>query len=154
MYLVLKMKLPICLLQVMPTILSVPENRQIFISKREAGEIFREKRFVFADNLETECIEDKCSRRELEECFDFETGLVKVEFQCCSETLANFPLNFTFFKNSAKPTEKYKHAKQCWFFVSQIENHEEMPNSEHARLMRKCLTDMRFGEILDDVSGK
>ena len=42
--------------------------------------MFREKRFVFADNLETECIEDKCSRRELEECFDFETGLVKVDF--------------------------------------------------------------------------
>ena len=60
----------------------MPENRQVFISKREAGEIFREKRFVFADNLETECIEDKCSQRELEECFDFETGLVKVGFQC------------------------------------------------------------------------
>ena len=58
----------------------MPENRQVFISKREAGEIFREKRFVFADNLETECIEDKCSQRELEECFDFETGLVKVDF--------------------------------------------------------------------------
>ena len=113
----------------------MPENRRVFISKREADEIFREKRFVFADNLETECIEDKCSRRELEECFDFETGLVKVVFQI-------FSVNFTSFKNSAKPTEKYKHAKQCWFFVGQMENHEEMPNREHARLMRKCLADM------------
>ena len=78
------MKLSIGLLQVIPSILSVPENRQVFISKREAGEIFREKRFVFADNLETECIEDKCSQRELEECFDFETGLIKVDFQYCS----------------------------------------------------------------------
>ena len=74
-----EMKLSISLLQVIPTIWSMPENRHVFISKREAGEIFREKRFVFADNLETECIEDKCSRRELEECFDFETGLVKVD---------------------------------------------------------------------------
>ena len=65
-----------------------------------------------------------------------------------------FFLNFTPFKNSAKPTEKYKNAKQCWFFVGQMKNHEEMPNNEHARLMRKCLADMRFGEILDDVSGK
>ena len=72
------MKLSIFLL--IQTIWSLPESRQVFISKREAGEIFREKRFVFADNLETECIEDKCSRRELEECFDFETGLVKVDF--------------------------------------------------------------------------
>ena len=78
------MKLSIGVLQVIPTILSMPENRQVFISKREAGEIFREKRFVFADNLETECIEDKCSQRELEECFDFETGLIKVDFQYCS----------------------------------------------------------------------
>ena len=61
----------------------MPDGRKqnaVFITKREAGEIFREKRFVFADNLETECIEDKCSHRELEECFDFETGLVKVDF--------------------------------------------------------------------------
>ena len=74
-----EMKLFISILQVIPTIWSMPENRQVFISKREADEIFREKRFVFADNLETECIEDKCSQRELEECFDFETGLVKVD---------------------------------------------------------------------------
>ena len=65
-----------------------------------------------------------------------------------------FSLNSTFFKNSVKPPEKYEHAKQCWFFVGQIENHEEMPNKEHASLMRKCLADMRLSETLDDVSGK
>ena len=79
----IKMKL-LSLFQLISVVWSMPDGRKqnaVFITKREAGEIFREKRFVFADNLETECIEDKCSHRELEECFDFETGLVKVFFQ-------------------------------------------------------------------------
>ena len=75
----IKMKLSI-LSQFISVAWSIPDSRKVFITRREAGEIFREKRFVFADNLETECIEDKCSHRELEECFDFETGLVKVDF--------------------------------------------------------------------------
>ena len=66
------------LFQVIPTIWSMVDSRRVFITKRDAAELLREKRFIFGDNLETECIEDKCSRRELEECFDFETGLVKV----------------------------------------------------------------------------
>merc|ERR1712212_843709 len=108
--------------------MSLPEN---FLDRKHAGEVLkREQRFLFADNLETECIEDKCSRRELEECFDFETGLVK---------------------NSAKPIEKYEHAKQCWFFVRQTQNHDELSNEEHAHLMRTCLADMRIGTILDDL---